>query len=174
MGKNPHGSIVQMETSLICVIVVILMWQMMSAPLTERGMSRTTRRRMKKTSRQVGMGSLDGKKLASKRGQGSMTPKVGKVTCKVCNKVFESGEAWRDNTTCDRPDDCSCPEVKLSMSKATAAINKAKGSAGYRVRQTEEFIPTGRDVSEHQVYTSVAPILSLQISKNRSRRGKSV
>ena len=60
------------------------------------------------------------------------------------------------------------------MSKATAAINKAKGSAGYRVRQTEEFIPTGRDVSEHQVYTNVAPILSLQISKNRSRRGKSV
>lgn len=97
---------------------------------------------------------------------------VGKITCKRCGHVFQNEMEWSMNTHCDNPGECSCPEVKKSMTKALQTIDKAKADAGYTVIRIESSIPTNRNEGETQMEVPVSPILQISISKPKQRGRK--
>lgn len=99
----------------------------------------------------------------------SPTMTGGRVKCRLCNTWFENEQAWAANTTCDKPNECYCPEIKKSMRKATDTINAAKKNAGYTVFIKEETIRTNRDESVEQLETPVAPLFQMEIKKRKGR-----
>lgn len=101
-----------------------------------------------------------------------MSNTVGRVTCNRCKRVFQNGEEWAKNTTCDIPEECRCPEIEKTMRRAQQAITKAKDTSGYKVIRQEATIPTNRDETQAQLYVDVAPLLRVEIIKLPQRGGK--
>lgn len=109
------------------------------------------------------MGSLEPKTMTTMQTKTTKT-----IRCRKCSKRFTPQE-WLNNTTCDQPNECGCPQVQKSMAEATIVIDKARKAAGIKVIQGEHTIPTNRDEERAQLYVNVSPILSIELIKKHGR-----